>query len=110
MLVVGAFSFYSKIVLFPPLLVTDHLQELVVANLRCYSCAPCTEFDYSSGWRDPGQWEMDCPLDRYCFKITGQVSNHWPSCCIPSCIVLISIIIYYFWILCPSKLSLHCKS
>ena len=52
-----------------------------MANLRCYSCAPCTEFDYSSGWRDPGQWEMDCPLDRYCFKITGQVSNHWPSCC-----------------------------
>ena len=25
LLVVGAFSFYSKIVLFPPLLVTDHL-------------------------------------------------------------------------------------
>ena len=73
-----------------------------MANLRCYSCAPCTEFDYSSGWRDPGRWEMDCPLDRYCFKITGQVSIHWPSCCIPPCIVLISIIIYYFWILCPS--------
>ena len=81
----------AKLCCFHLCLLLTTFQELVVANLRCYSCAPCTEFDYSSGWRDPGQWEMDCPLDRYCFKITGQVSNHWPSCCIPSCIVLISM-------------------
>ena len=86
LLVVGAFSKCyencSKMLL-PPLHGTDLWppdQELVVANLRCYSCAPCTEFDYSSGWSDPGRWEMDCPLDRYCFKITGQVSYHCPSC------------------------------
>merc|ERR1712227_195718 len=44
-------------------------------NLRCYSCAPCTEWDYTSRWTYPGRWEMDCPFDRYCMKISGVVQD-----------------------------------
>lgn len=43
------------------------------ANIRCFSCAPCTEFDYYGGWTDHSRWEMDCPLDRYCLKVSGTV-------------------------------------
>ena len=45
----------------------------VQSNLRCYSCATCTEFDYFGG--DPGRWEQDCLLDRYCMKISGVVTD-----------------------------------
>ena len=45
----------------------------VRGNLRCYSCTPCTEFDYFVG--DPGRWEQDCVLDRYCMKISGVVTD-----------------------------------
>ena len=45
----------------------------VESNLRCYSCATCTEFEYFGG--DPGRWEQDCLLDRYCMKISGVVTD-----------------------------------
>jgi len=47
------------------------------SNLRCFSCAPCNEWQFNGGWRDPGRWEMDCPLDRYCMKISGIVQDQF---------------------------------
>ena len=37
-----------------------------LCNLRCYSCAPCTEWDYSSGWTYPGR-STDNILWEFCF-------------------------------------------
>ena len=48
----------------------------VGANLRCYSCAPCNEMDYYSSWSDLTRWELDCPLDRHCMKISGYVQDN----------------------------------
>ena len=49
--------------------------ERLEANVRCYACAPCTELDYYSSWTDLSRWELDCPLDRYCMKISGFVQD-----------------------------------
>ena len=49
------------------------LMGRVDSNLRCYSCATCTEFDWRPG--DLGRWEQDCLLDRYCMNITGVVTD-----------------------------------
>ena len=57
-------------------LVVVSLSSLVRANLRCYSCAPCNEMDYYSSWSDLTRWELDCPLDRHCMKISGYVQDN----------------------------------
>nr|XP_040583692.1 uncharacterized protein LOC121132357 [Lepeophtheirus salmonis] len=41
----------------------------VDGNLRCYSCAPCDEFEYFAG--DISRFQTDCLLDRHCLKISG---------------------------------------
>ena len=48
-----------------------NLLNLVKANLRCYSCAPCNEFEIYAG--DITHFEQDCYLDRYCMKV---IVNH----------------------------------
>ncbi len=39
----------------------------VSCNLRCYSCAPCNEFEYFAG--SLYHFEADCYFDRYCMKV-----------------------------------------
>ncbi|XP_023346236.1 uncharacterized protein LOC111715189 [Eurytemora carolleeae] len=46
----------------------------VHANLRCYSCFPCTEFDYFTNV-DPRRFEQDCYLDRHCYMMRGTVRD-----------------------------------
>ena len=48
-------------------LVLLNLLHLVKSNLRCYSCAPCNEFEIYAG--DITHFEQDCYLDRYCMKV-----------------------------------------
>ena len=62
----------NKLAILPILVLVLHMLG-VRGNLRCYSCTPCTEFDYFIG--DPGRWEQDCVLDRYCMKISGVVKD-----------------------------------
>ena len=58
------------------MVVAVSLARLTEANLRCYSCAPCTELDYYGSWTDLTRWELDCPLDRHCMKISGYVQDN----------------------------------
>ena len=73
------------------------LVDLVEANLRCYSCAPCNEFEFfagdvhhfevglrSVGWdvflkfsryENLASFQADCYLDRYCMKISGATTG-----------------------------------
>ena len=53
-------------------LVLLNLLHLVKSNLRCYSCAPCNEFEIYAG--DITHFEQDCYLDRYCMKVI--IINH----------------------------------
>jgi len=39
------------------------------ANVRCYSCAPCNEFDFYAG--SVYHFEQDCYFDRYCLKVNN---------------------------------------
>lgn len=41
--------------------------DLIEANIRCYSCAPCNEFEHFAG--DLSYFERDCFLDRSCMKV-----------------------------------------
>eukprot|EP00095_Tigriopus_kingsejongensis_P009081 maker-scaffold742_size103727-snap-gene-0.22 protein:Tk09081 transcript:maker-scaffold742_size103727-snap-gene-0.22-mRNA-1 annotation:"hypothetical protein" len=43
-------------------------------NIRCYSCAPCNEFEYFAG--DLSAFETDCLADRSCLKLPMKAS--WP--------------------------------
>ncbi|XP_059081456.1 uncharacterized protein LOC131879217 [Tigriopus californicus] len=49
--------------------------DLIEANIRCYSCAPCHEFEHFAG--DLSYFERDCFLDRSCMKITGTARDEY---------------------------------
>eukprot|EP00094_Tigriopus_californicus_P003597 TCALIF_03460-PA protein Name:"Protein of unknown function" AED:0.52 eAED:0.52 QI:0/0.33/0/0.5/0.33/0.25/4/0/110 len=52
-----------------------HSKDLIEANIRCYSCAPCHEFEHFAG--DLSYFERDCFLDRSCMKITGTARDEY---------------------------------